>query len=284
MPVTFPIYEARANSILSRASGFIAEAGFSYTLTPARNCTYGCTYCYVPTIRIYGGLKAEDWRRWGQFTTFKINAAELLRRELRAQQIIYCSPLVDPYQPAEVERLAMPAILEAVIASPPSVFVIQTRGPSIVRDIPLLRELSQRTRLRVSFSITTDREDVRRLYEPLCAPMPERFAAVDALRAAGIETWVTLAPILPCNPETLVEQAIARGDHDIVADPLHTRATKAQGATTREGAYRISEKHGFTDWHEPAFQRAIVERMQTVARNSGRRLSTGPVAFRWLAS
>jgi DNA repair photolyase len=76
------IRRAAARSILSPTSGFIAEAGFTHSVTPARNCTFGCTYCYVPTLGVYGGLKPEDWRRWGQFTTFKTNAAELLRREL----------------------------------------------------------------------------------------------------------------------------------------------------------------------------------------------------------
>src|SRR3984893_13798913 len=114
----FHILEAESRSILSATSGFIAEAGFTHSLTPARNCTYGCTYCYVPTMGIYGGLKPEDWRRWGQFTTFKSNAPELLRRELRPQQIIYCSPLVDPYQPAEAEMQMMPRILDQPIAWP----------------------------------------------------------------------------------------------------------------------------------------------------------------------
>jgi len=53
-----------ARSILSPTTGFIAEAGFTHSLTPARNCTFGCTYCYVPTMRIQGGLQPEDWRRW----------------------------------------------------------------------------------------------------------------------------------------------------------------------------------------------------------------------------
>ena len=97
----FEVLEAPASSILSPTTGFIAEAGFTHSLTPARNCTFACTYCYVPTMRIYGGLKPEDWRHWGQFTTFKTNAPELLRRQLRRAQVIYCSPLVDPYQPAE---------------------------------------------------------------------------------------------------------------------------------------------------------------------------------------
>src|ERR1700689_5243007 len=119
---TFQVLEAEAKSILSTTTGFIAEAGFTHSLTPARNCTFGCTYCYVPTMRVQGGLQPEDWQRWGQFTTIKTNAAELLRRELRASQRIYCSPLVDPYQPAEAEARSMPAILEALIKTPPRVF------------------------------------------------------------------------------------------------------------------------------------------------------------------
>jgi hypothetical protein len=35
-------------------------------------------------LGIYGGLKPNDVLHWGQFTTFKINAVELLPRELRA--------------------------------------------------------------------------------------------------------------------------------------------------------------------------------------------------------
>jgi DNA repair photolyase len=75
-----------ARHILSKTSGFIAQAGFTHSLTPARNCTFACTYCYVPTMRVRAGLQPEDWRRWGQFTTFKANAAELLERELRRGQ------------------------------------------------------------------------------------------------------------------------------------------------------------------------------------------------------
>src|SRR5436853_3165030 len=115
----FRVFETESRSILSSTTGFIAEAGFTHSLTPARNCTYGCAYCYVPTLGIYGGLKPEDWKHWGQFTTLKTNAAELIAREMGAGQVIYCSPLVDPYQPAERQRPLMPAILEAVAKHAP---------------------------------------------------------------------------------------------------------------------------------------------------------------------
>src|SRR5579864_8154630 len=131
----FHVFEAEARGILSRTSGFIAEAGFTRSLTPARNCTFGCSYCYVPTMRVYGGLKPQDWSHWGQFTTFKSNAPVLLRLQLRDDQVIYCSPLVDPYQPAEETQRAMPRILDVLLAKPPKIFVIQTRGTLILRDL-----------------------------------------------------------------------------------------------------------------------------------------------------
>src|SRR5216684_5435948 len=139
--MAFTVLHSEAKSILSETSGFIAQAGFTHSLTPARNCGFACTYCYVPTMGIYGGLKPEDWRRWGQFTTFKANAPELLARSLRPHQVIYCSPLVDPYQPAEAGVKQMPGILDAILAAPPRVFVLQTRGPTILRDLDPLRAL-----------------------------------------------------------------------------------------------------------------------------------------------
>jgi DNA repair photolyase len=278
-----PIRLTQARTILSKTSGFIAEAGFTHSLTPARNCTFGCTYCYVPTMRVQGGLQPEDWEHWGQFTTIKTNAAELLPRELRESQRIYCSPLVDPYQPAEAQALLMPQILEVLIAAPPRVFALQTRGPLVLRDIEQLQMLATCTKLRVSFSITTNREDVRRLYEPLCTPIPERLAAIRALRAAGIETYATLAPLLPCDPEELVRLAIEASGRDLIGDPLHVRATKQRGATTRENSLRISAKHGFEDWHDPAFQIAIVERMRAAAEQAGFTFITGSLGFSKLA-
>lgn len=272
-----------AKSILSKTSGFIAEAGFTHSLTPARNCTFGCTYCYVPTLGIYGGLKPEDWKRWGQFTTYKSNAAELLRCELRAAQSIYCSPLVDPYQPAEAAKQMMPRILDVLLEAPPRVFTIQTRGPLILRDLERLRALSNRTKVRVSFSVTTNRDEIRRLYEPHCASFEERLDVVRTLRDAGIETYATLAPLLPCDPETLARRALDATNRDLIGDPLHIRATKRHGATTREAAFKISAAHRHDEWLDAANQARVVEQIDCIAREAGFTFTTGPRGFARLA-
>ena len=272
-----------ARTILSATTGFIAEAGFTHSLTPARNCTFGCTYCYVPTMRIQGGLKPEDWQRWGRFTTFKSNAAELLRRELRERQRIYCSPMVDPYQPAEECERMMPRILEALMEAPPRVFVLQTRGPMILRDLEPLRALARRTTLRVSFSITTNREEIRKLYEPHCAPIAERLDVIRTLRDAGIETYATLAPLLPCDPEELARRALEASGRDLIGDPLHVRSAKPRGATTREAAFRVSASNHHQQWFDAEFQAEVVDRIQATARSLGHRFATGPSGFATLA-
>lgn len=275
----FRIIETEARTILSPVSGFLAEAGFTHSLTPARNCTFGCTYCYVPTMRLQGGLRPDDWRHWGEHTTFKRNAAELAFKGLRADQIIYCSPLTDPYQPAEESEQLMPGILRTVVAKPPRVFVIQTRGPLILRDLELLCEAARKTTLRVSFSITTNREDVRRIFEPHCAPIEERWQVVEILQNSGIDTSVAIAPILPCDPQEMIDRAVMATRGPIVCDPFHVREVKRSGATTREAGRKICERYGWTEWLEPAFQRGILARMAARAKSSGRAFGHGPPGF-----
>jgi DNA repair photolyase len=281
--VPFHIYESSARSILSPVSGFLADAGFTHSLTPARNCTFGCSYCYVPTMRVQGGLKREDWLHWGEFTTFKSNAAELLRRTLRPQHVIYCSPLTDPYQPAEGTQLMMPGILEAVIASPPGVFVLQTRGSLILRDLALLDALNARTTLRVSFSVTTNRDDVRRIFEPHCATIDERWRTVQALCDAGIRTSVTMAPILPCDPKVLVDRAVECSNGPLIADPFHVRSVKRSGATTRAAAAAICQHYGWNEWLDPEFHRGLLVRMSDRAMAVSREFGYGSAGFGLLA-
>ena len=273
------IFESETKSILSPVSGFLREAGFTHSLNPARNCTFGCSYCYVPTMRIQAGLRPEDWRHWGQWTTVKRNAAELLSKELRAEQAIYCSPLTDPYQPAEVEARLMPDLLEVVRQRVGEiVFVIQTRGPLVLRDARLLPGV------RIGFSVTTNREDVCRIFEPHCAPIEERWAAIRRLRDLGIPVFATLAPILPCDPVELVQRAMEETSAAIIVDPFHVRATKRAGATTRQAALAICERHGWREWVDPQFQGEVLERMRNEVVARGRKFGVGPSGFGMLAS
>jgi hypothetical protein len=103
------------------------------------------------------------------------------------------------------------------------------------------------------------------------------------LHAAGIETSVAIAPILPSNPEALIARAVDCSSGPIVADALHVRAVKRSGATTREAAISICDRHGWNDWLDPAFQSDVLGRMADAARAAGREFGFGPRGFGLLA-
>ncbi len=94
---------------------------------------------------------------------------------------------------------------------------------------------------------------------------------------------MTLAPLLPCDPEELASRAVDATSSDVIADPLHVRAVKPRGATTRDAAYAISRKHDFSGWLEPEFQAEVIKRIGQVVSAAGRRFASGVEGFRWLA-
>lgn len=105
--------------------------------------------------------------------------------------------------PIERKLKLVPPILEFFIDNPPLELEVQTRGTSrdIRRDIPLLQELSKKTSVLVSYSIHTDRDDVRRIFEPKEPGLLERTRGLQAYFEAGIETRLSCMPILPLDPE-----------------------------------------------------------------------------------
>ena len=71
---------------------------------------------------------------------------------------------------------------------------MQTRGPLVVRDIDVLKQLKA---VRVNMSLPTDSERVRRLFEPKAPPLEKRWEAIHTLREAGIPVGICVTPTLP---------------------------------------------------------------------------------------
>jgi hypothetical protein len=106
--------ESPAGNILSRTSGFIAQARFTRSLTPARNRTFGCTSCCVPTMRVYGGLKFEDRTHRGKFKQREAELpnvvavqASLLKLQLvsKRNQVGWCPRIHAPFDAAKQDWL-----------------------------------------------------------------------------------------------------------------------------------------------------------------------------------
>ncbi len=176
--------------------------GVDYSLNPYIGCLHGCRYCYVarmPHIRARG-------LPWGTFVEAKANAPELLRRELPQARpgTVVIGISTDPYQPPE-RRLQITRRILGVLSDLGGVvgaFEIRllTKSPLVLRDVGLLGELDA----EVGLSVTTDSEEVRRVFEPGAPPIPARVEALRELKRAGLRTYAFVGPMLPMDPERLV--------------------------------------------------------------------------------
>lgn len=232
--------EYDATSILTPASGYIS-AGYDYTMSPYVGCTFGCRYCYVPSLPYF----SEAARSWGLALKVKRNAPELLRRAGRAGKLVekrvFLSPTTDPYVGQERRFRITRQLLEVICDYPPALLVIQTRSPIVVEDLGLLTRL--RERLVVAMSITTDRDDVRSVFESRCSSIRRRVEALEELHAHGIRTQASLAPLLPCDPLALAELVAPHCDW-VVVQALKVGA----GARTWGPARALLAEHGWEGW------------------------------------
>ncbi len=198
---------ARASAVreVSVSRVLIAEGRGQYYLNPYAGCMIGCPYCYVDDrADLSRALDGQARRAWGRWVDVKVDAPEVLRREVLTLPPgpVRLSPiLTDPYQPMErtyrVTRRCLEVLLEAGFSP-----VILTRGARVAADLDLLARFP---RAAVGLSIPTDDDAVRAHFEPGADPIEARVDALAQCRAAGLRTFVTVQPMLPMDPARLVE-------------------------------------------------------------------------------
>ena len=179
------IREIYARTILSRSKVF------DYVVNPYIGCQHGCTYCYARFMKRFTGHK----ELWGEFVDVKINAPDLLQREIGKMPPgrVWVSGVCDPYQPVEKTYELTKKCLEILVRHDWPI-TIQTKSSLVLRDMDLLRRTDK---IEVGLSVTTGDEGVRRLFEPGAPPIKERIKALDELHLARIRTFAMVAPMLP---------------------------------------------------------------------------------------
>ncbi|MBB6051953.1 radical SAM protein [Armatimonas rosea] len=193
------ITEIEVRSVVTRQKN-PGRIPFDITINPYRGCLFGCAYCYASEF-VY-----EDPQKraaWGQWVEVKKNAVDALQKESRkvTGQRVFFSSATDPYQPLERRLGLTRACLEVLLMAAPAHLHIQTRSPHITRDIELLQRFGES--LTVGFSIPTDSDIVRKVFEPRAPSISRRLKAAKELHEAGIAVSASVAPLLPCTPKRL---------------------------------------------------------------------------------
>lgn len=213
--------------MLNRVRGM----GFGWSLNPYRGCYHRCVFCYARNTHAF--LERDGVADWGSALYVKINAPEIVRRELAKPswkgESVFIGTATDPYQPLEGRyRLTRRILEELVRAKTPA--HITTRSPLVVRDIDVLRDLSRAAGVTVCISLPTLDAELARKIEPTVAPPAQRLRTIESLARAGIRTGVAIAPVLP----HLTDDARA-------LRTVFAAAANAGASTAWHGALRLSE-------------------------------------------
>ncbi|CAN7241357.1 SPL family radical SAM protein [Paenibacillus sp. LjRoot56] len=250
------VQRKQSKSILTKASGFLA--GYSHTLNPYTGCAFACSYCYVRQMPV-ALFRSEAWGSW---VDVKENAPTLLAKELaRAKSkgpvTIFFSSATDPYQPIEYKERLTRALLEVMSAAQPDFLFVQTRSPLVTRDADLLQLLGDR--VRVSMTVETDREDIRRAFTPAAPPIAARLEALRELAARGIPVQATIAPALPSS-DGFAERLAGIVDR-VCIDDYFMGDGSGGGRTGRIGVRAIYDALELTDWYSRDAYRRVHEQL-----------------------
>lgn len=283
--------ELPVRSALNSAAA--THMGF-WSINPYIGCEFGCSYCYARDTHRYaverhtasGNLSAETdgallskapVDAFERNILVKKDLAAVLTRTLEPERVggaaIVIGTATDPYQPAERRFGVTRSVLEALLPFQRLHLGIITKSPLITRDIPLLRAIAAKHRLRIHVSLATCDGKLLRRLEPR-TPMPHaRLRALAQLTAAGLDAGVMMAPIVPLLTDSrealanLFTAARAAGAHRVHGGVLRLGPTArkkffAQIAAEFPELLARYEKHfARSSDAEPAYRKALTARL-----------------------
>ena len=235
------IKEKRARSILSK-SGI---PGIDYCINPYTGCSHGCKYCYATFMKRFTG----HGEAWGSFVDIKINAPDILRRQMKnaPRGNVMISSVTDPYQPVENQYKLTRRCLEVLLDYQFPVSIL-TKSSLVLRDLDLIKRFKE---AEVGITITTDDDKIRQIFEPNAPAIETRIHALKKLSENGVETYAFIGPLLPLNPEALAEK-MGPYIQSVLIDRMN------YASKTR----KIYEARKLKPWLEYDFVDEIIERLE----------------------
>ena len=181
------VAKIRAKNILSRSK--IGSGG--YAINPYVGCSHGCIYCYAEFMR---GVTGHE-EAWGEFLDAKdFDTASLVKfAASHGNERVFMSSVTDCYNPYEARFGLTRKVLETLAGSDVNLQIL-TKSNLVTRDIDLLQTLPN---VRAGVSLSVIDEKLRRTLEPRASSVAARIAAIKKLRAAGVKTYIFVAPIFP---------------------------------------------------------------------------------------
>jgi DNA repair photolyase len=161
-------------------------------------CAHGCLYCYAPDV-----MRAD---RKAFHSAPKPRAGvlqELAKRAVAMRQdprrVLLCFNC-DPYQPLEAEHRLTRSAIE-ILASQGIAATVLTKAP--MRALQLDKDVLVRDRVLFGTTMVFCEDAVRQRWEPGAEEVGLRIEAMRQAKALGLQTWVSLEPII--DPAQTIE-------------------------------------------------------------------------------
>jgi DNA repair photolyase len=277
--ITF--HEVHARSLISKVPE-ASRVPFRWTINPYRGCSHACVYCFARNTHTY--LDLDSGHDFDTQIVVKVNAVELLRRELKsarwAGEHIAMGTNVDCYQRAEGRYRLMPGIITALTeaANP---FSILTKGTLILRDIDLLAKAASVTEVGLNVSVGIVDKSLSRSIEPGTPSPDRRLAACAELSERGLRCGVLMGPVVPFLSDSpgQLDEAVRKianaGATHVSPIVLHLRPGAREwflrwlGASHPELVDAYRDLYGSRAYAPASYQRQIAEQVAELARRHG---------------
>ena len=161
-----------------------------YSVNPYVGCPHACKYCYASFMKRFTGHTEE----WGTFMDVK-DWPEIKNPKKYAGQKVIIGTVTDGYNPLEETYKNTRRLLEELKDSGADILIC-TKSDLVLRDLDLLKEINENSRLTVSWSINTLDEEFKDDMDAAVS-IERRLAAMKEVYAAGIRTICFISPVFP---------------------------------------------------------------------------------------
>ena len=134
--------------------------------------------------------------------------------------------------------------------------LVQTRSPLVREDFDRLRALGDRCRL--SITLETDREDVRRALTPRCPSLAQRLALLRDARAAGLNVQAAVSPCLPYSSVEVFGALLLDHADRVVVDTYTSGDGSGGRRTASTETPAIHAAQGWPEWRSEEAARALL--------------------------
>ncbi|EHB50419.1 Radical SAM domain protein [Mycolicibacterium rhodesiae JS60] len=193
--ITF--HEVLCKSALNKIPA-AAMLPFRFTVNGYRGCSHACRYCFARPTHEY--LEFDPGVDFDSQIVVKTNIVDVLRRELGRpswrRETVALGTNTDPYQRAEGRYELMPGIITALAASGTPLSIL-TKGTLLRRDLALIADAAQQVPVSVAISLAVGDADLHHDVEPGTPSPQARLGLIAAVRDAGLDCHVMVAPVLP---------------------------------------------------------------------------------------